>query len=252
MNNILENFYGPNAGYVQDLYERYTQDPTTVSADARAFFARWSPDTDTLAKPLKKETTALSHGKGASGSIEIEKKKETAGLSQTEVADIVAACSLAHAIRERGHLGAHLDPLGKEPLGDPALLPETYGITDNDLSLLPPQVVGGHAAEGVNNALEAINALRAMYSGTISYEFDQVKSADERAWLRDAVGLRQYHRPPTPAEAHRLLKRLTQVEVLERYLHQIFPGQKRFSIEGTDTLVPMLDEIISGAVDSET
>jgi len=252
MNNILEKFYGPNAGYVQDLYERYTQDPATVSADARAFFAKWSPDTDILAKPLKKETTALSHGKGASGSIEIEKREETTELSQVKVVDIVAASALAHAIRERGHLGAHLDPLGEEPLGDPALLPETYGITDNDLSLLPPQVIGGHAAEGVKNALEAINALRAMYSGTISYEFDQVKSADERAWLRDAVGLRQYHRPPTPAEARKLLKRLTQVEVLERYLHQIFPGQKRFSIEGTDMLVPMLDEIISGAVDSET
>src|SRR5260370_25281529 len=129
MNSILENFYGPNAGYVQDLYERYTQDPATVSADARAFFARWSPDTDALAKPLKKETTALSHGKGASGSIEIEKKEETTGLSQVEVSDIVAASALAHAIRERWHLGASLDPLCKDPLGYPHLLPETYWIT---------------------------------------------------------------------------------------------------------------------------
>jgi len=231
MSNILEKFYGPNAGYVQDLYERYRQDPATVSPDARAFFAQWSPDIDTLAQPPKTETT---------------------GLSQVQVADIIAASALAHAIRERGHLGAHLDPLGNEPLGDPALLPETHGITNDHLPLLPPQVVGGHAAEGANNALEAINSLRAMYSGTISYEFDQVKSADERTWLRDAVGLRQFHHIPTPSQARKLLKRLTQVEVFERYLHQTFPGQKRFSIEGTDMLVPMLDEIISGAVDSET
>src|SRR5947207_11079636 len=236
MNHILENFYGPNAGYVQDLYERYMQDPTTVRADTRAFFARWSPDTDMLAQPPEEGTTALSYGQGVNGSIEIEKKEETTGLSQAQVADIVATSALAHAIRERGHLGAHLDPLGKEPLGDPALLPETHGITDDHLSLLPPQVVGGHAAEGAKNALDAIDALRAMYSGTISYEFDQVKSADERAWLRDAVGLRQYHRPPTAAEARKLLKTLTQVEVLERYLHQTFLGQKRFSIKGTDML----------------
>jgi len=253
MNNILEKFYGPNAGYVQDLYERYTQDPATVSPDTRAFFAKWSLDTDDMATlPLKEETVASSHANGVGSSVEIEKKKATTGLSQEQVADIVAASALAHAIRERGHLGAHLDPLGKEPLRDPALLPETYGITNDHLSLLPPQVVGGHAAEGVKNALEAINALRAMYSGTISYEFDQVKSADERAWLRDAVGLRQYHRTPTSTEARKLLKRLTQVEVFERYLHQTFPGQKRFSIEGIDMLVPMIDEIISGAVDSET
>src|SRR5204863_8336700 len=110
----------------------------------------------------------------------------------------------------------------------------------------------GHAAEGARNALEALEALRSMYSGTISYEFDQVKSANERRWLRDAVGLSLYQGVPQPAEERKLLKRLTQVEVFERYLQQTFPGQKRFSIEGTDTLVPMLDDLISEAIDSET
>src|SRR6266576_6498775 len=95
----------------------------------------------------------------------------TNGHIPFDVSDVVAATSLAHDIRRKGHLGAHLDPLGTEPLGDPALLPETYGITNEDLAALPPKVVGGHAAEGVSNALEAINQLRAMYSGTISYEF---------------------------------------------------------------------------------
>src|SRR2546429_3232110 len=90
MNHILENFYGPNAGYVQDLYERYMQDPATVSADTCAFFARWLPDTDMLAEPPEEGTVALSHGKGVSGPIETEKKEETAGLSQAQVADIVA------------------------------------------------------------------------------------------------------------------------------------------------------------------
>ena len=59
MNNILEKFYGPNAGYVQDLYERYTQDPSTVSPDTRAVFAKWSLNTDTLAQPLKKQLRCL-------------------------------------------------------------------------------------------------------------------------------------------------------------------------------------------------
>src|SRR5207245_11354963 len=109
-----------------------------------------------------------------------------------DVSDVVAATSLAHEIRRKGHLGAHLDPLGSEPLGDPALLTETHGINDEDLAQLPPDVVGGHSAEGARNALEAIANLRAMYSGTISYEFDQVKSPLERGWLRDAVGLQLY------------------------------------------------------------
>jgi 2-oxoglutarate dehydrogenase E1 component len=163
---------------------------------------------------------------------------------------VVAASALAHAIRERGHLGAHLDPLESEPLGDPALLSETHGLTEADLESLPPTVVGGHAAEGVSNAAEAIRALRAMYSGTISYEFDQVKNPDERAWLRDAVGLNLFRGMPTVENSRKLLRRLTEVETFERFLHQTFVGQRRFSVEGLDTQIPMLDEMIDGAVDS--
>ncbi len=255
----LETFYGPNAGYVLDLYDRYKQDPSSVDEAARTLFATWVPENegalaDTAPDSIAEWTQQLPQSQQSqlpsmppfSG-----QKQETSTAAQ-QVVRAVAASTLAHAIRERGHLGAHLDPLGSEPLGDRALLAKTFGLTENDLAQLPPTVVGGHSAEGAANALEAINALRAMYSGTISYEFDQVKSSDERAWLRDAVGLRLYHQEPTLPEARRLLKRLTQVEAFERYLHQIYPGQKRFSIEGTDALVPMLDEIISGALDSET
>ena len=228
----LETFYGPNAGYVLELYERYKQDPSSVDEASRAAFANWTPESQA--------TTAVhtDHTPVASDTVDVSR--------------IVAASALAHAVRERGHLGAHLDPLGTEPLGDIALSPATYGLSDADLMQIPPTVVGGHAAEGARNAWEALHALKDMYSGTISYEFDQVKSADERLWLRHAVGLRLYHQTPRAADARKLLKRLTQVEAFERYLHQTFAGQKRFSIEGTDMLVPMLDEIITGAIDSET
>src|SRR6266480_5436192 len=225
----LETFYGPNAGYVQELYERYLQNPANVDPQTRAGFDSWSQDHE--AQP-------------------VEETGRTDGNVPFQVSDVVAAAALAHSIRERGHLAAHLDPLGSEPLGDPALLPETHGINDEILAQLPPGIIGGHAAEGAQNALEAIHALRAMYLGTISYEFNQVKSPVERAWLRDAVGLQLYHGRLTPGESRKLLKRLTQVEAFERYLHQTYPGQKRFSIEGTDVLVPMLDKIIDGAVES--
>ena len=225
--NDLEAFYGPNAGYVLELYDRYRQNPASVDSATRAIFDTWSPD-------------SLAAGRAVT---------ETAPYA---VSKIVAASALAHAIRSRGHLGAHLDPLGSEPLGDPALLTGTHGISDEDLAQLPPDVVGGHAAEGARNALEAIAALRAMYSGTISYEFDQVKSPVERNWLRDAVGLQLYRKSPDRASQQAVLKRLTQVEAFERFLHQTYPGQKRFSLEGTDVLVPMLDEIIRGAIESGT
>jgi 2-oxoglutarate dehydrogenase E1 component len=225
----LDEFYGPNAGYVIELYERYLENPDSIDEASRTVFNTWSPieqknSEQTLSKPVQSQ----------------------------EVSMIVAASELAHAIRSRGHLGAQLDPLGTEPLGDPALLAETHGISDQELSQLPPEVVGGHSAEGVQNALEAMNALRTLYSGTISYEFDQVKSPLERGWLRDAVGLRLYRMPQAVTFRRKLLQRLTQVEVFERFLHQTYPGQKRFSLEGTDVLVPMLDEIIRVAINSNT
>lgn len=225
----LDTFYGPNAGYVLELYERYLQNPANVDAATRAIFDTWA-----------QEEQATRDGD----------EERPNGTSPYQVSQIVAASALAHAIRAQGHLGAHLDPLGTEPLGDPALLPESHGITEEELSLLPSVVVGGHAAEGARNAFEAITNLRSMYSGTISYEFDQVKSPIERAWLRDAVGLRLFHETQEPAASHKLLERLTQIEVFERFLHQTYPGQKRFSLEGTDALVPMLDEIILGAIES--
>jgi 2-oxoglutarate dehydrogenase E1 component len=230
----LQAFYGPNAGYVLELYERYRTDPSAVDEATRAVFARWTPVVEEQA-----EGTAARAGlPGGAGPFPVEK--------------VVAAAALAHAIRERGHLAAHLDPLGRPPIGDPALLPETYGLTAADLEALPASVVGGHAAEGARNALEAFQRLRAMYSGTISYEFDQVKSPHERLWLRDAVGLQLFQQRPSPEANRQLLQRLTQVEVFEHFLHQSYPGQKRFSIEGVDVLVPMLDELIRCALESET
>jgi 2-oxoglutarate dehydrogenase E1 component len=236
MNDLLQAFYGPNAGYVIELYDRYRENPQSVDSATRAFFENWSPPTESTSLV---QQTALPDAQAATP-------------APAQVAHILAASALAHDIRSRGHLGAHLDPLGSEPMGDPALLTESHGITDADLAQLPPDIIAGHAAEATSSALEAITNLRAMYSGTISYEFDQVKSPDERLWLRDAVGLRLYRLPDGRDVRLNLLRRLTQVESFERFLHTAFPGQKRFSIEGIDVLVPMIDEIIRDAVTAGT
>src|ERR1700730_12992148 len=154
----LDMFYGPNAGYVLEQYERYRQNPASVDPDTRAVFDSWSP---LSVEPLAPAMLTV---------------RPAAQISAAQVSKIVAASNLAHAIRSRGHLGAHLDPLGSEPLGDPALQTEYHGLSDADLAQLPPEVIGGHSADHASNALEALAALRGMYSGTISYELDQVKS----------------------------------------------------------------------------
>src|SRR5579859_5777976 len=212
----LKNFYGPNAGYVLELYERYKQDPSSVDAETRALFAHWSPETYEPSEGQGQATAPTNTGTGT-GTLPFQGQaiapvdtvpfqEIPAAFSRSQVRQIVAATALATGIRKRGHLGAHIDPLGSEPLGDRALQPETYGITNADLAALSPAVIGGHSAEGAKNALEAVQSLRAMYSGTISYEFDQVQSAEERSWLRDTVGLRLYHRKPSVADTRKLLK----------------------------------------------
>jgi 2-oxoglutarate dehydrogenase E1 component len=232
----LRAFFGPNAGYVLELYERYSVDPETVSAADRAYFDRLDPNA--LSALAAGPTSFQTNGAAIS--------------SQADVSKIVAAAALAQAIREYGHLNASIDPLGSPLPGAPELDPAFHGITDADLTRLPAAVVSGPASEGAANAGVAIQTLRAMYSGPVGYDFDHIQEAQERLWLQNAVESGKFSAPLETATRRALLRRLTQVESFERFLHQTYLGQKRFSIEGNDVVVPMLDEIVHSASGSGT
>ena len=124
------------------------------------------------------------------------------------------------------------------------------GLTEQARGNCPPAegLVGAYASD----ALEAVRALRAIYSATTGYDYEHVRIPEEREWLRDAIETGHFRPPNQPIDALALLERLTQVEAFESFLHRIFPGKHRFSIEGLDMMVPMLDEIICGAADSGT
>jgi 2-oxoglutarate dehydrogenase E1 component len=231
----LSAFYGPNAGYVLDLYDRYQQNPLSVDAATRAVFERVNPaDLEAL--------TAARPRPGAAPAA-----TAVAARPAVDVSAVVGATSLAQAVRDYGHLDVQLDPLGTPPHGAPELHPTFHGVTEAQLAALPAEAVPGHLSAGAANARDAIDALRRVYSGGIGYDFDQVQIAEERAWLRQAVEGGEYTAQLTPETKQKLLKRLTEVEGFERFLHQTYLGQKRFSIEGTDVLVPMLDTIIHDA-----
>ena len=219
----MKEFYGPNSGYVLELYERYLQDPQSVEPSARAFF-------DTLPRPAKSVSSQV-----------------TSTGAATE--NIVATVHLATAIREHGHLAAKLDPLGRDSRGDPALELQTYGLTDEDLRALPANLVGGPIAQTCSNALEAVESLRGVYSSTTGYDYDHVHSPEEREWLRSAAESRQF-RSDNAEEKIEVLQLLTKVEVFERFLHRIFPGKTRFSLEGLDMMVPILDEVLGVSAQS--
>jgi 2-oxoglutarate dehydrogenase E1 component len=166
-------------------------------------------------------------------------------LPPANLANVAAAMFLVDNFRTHGHLGAHLDPLGSAPRGDPALDPATVGLTDEAMAAVPADVLRVHVPG--NTLAEVLPHLRATYCGTLAYEIEHVSSHEQRAWLRDTIESGK-HRVKLDAETKKaLLKRLTEVEALERFLHKAYLGQKRFSIEGVDLMVPMLDVAIEMA-----
>jgi len=227
--NVWRDFPGPNAAYILELYERYRTDPAAVDDATRRFFEHWTPPADTA---IRGNGTAVAAG------IALEQA--------------VAIANLAEAIRTYGHLDARLDPLGSEPPGDPMLRLDAHGLTEEILRELPASLVGGPAAEGAANALEAIDALRRIYSSTTGYDTNDIRIWEERDWLRDAIESRRYAVERVPIDPLALLDRLTQIEAFEQFLHRIFPGKHRFSIEGLDIMIPMIDELICAVAEQGT
>jgi 2-oxoglutarate dehydrogenase E1 component len=219
--DFWREFHGPNAAFVLELYDRYRQNPDSVDEAARAYFSHWTPP---------------SIVESAGSPVACEK--------------IVGAVNLARAIRAYGHLAARLDPLGGEPPGDPELDPAAHGVTEEELRQLPAGVIGGPAAERARNALEAIQTLRAVYSSTMGYGYGHIHVPEERDWLRHTAESGRFRPPQDPINPTALLRRLTQVECFERFLHRVFPGKTRFSLEGLDMLVPLLDEVIGQAAEA--
>ncbi len=223
--NPWEQFSGANAGYVEELYERYLRDPQSLDEATRRAFAEW---------PAPPAAGAALAADGPAKSVDL-----SAGI---------AAFNLAESIRRFGHLAARLDPLGfTDPVGDPSLLPESHGLTRDGLQHLPASIVAGPAAAGTANAFEAIERLRAIYCATTGHDYNHIFVPDERVWLRQAVESGAFRPPQDPINDVELLRRITQVEVFERFLQRTFPGKTRFSLEGLDLMIPILDEIIVDA-----
>lgn len=213
-------FHAFNAAYLRDLYDRYREDSDSVEPTVRTFFERHPLpfDPDGLGPPF-------------------------------ELRQVIGAVQLSQAIRQYGHLAARLDPLGSTPPGDPALDPETHGVYPDRLRQLPSSVIGGAVSERTTNAWEAIRELRSVYSKTRGYDYEHLHDPDERKWLRDMAESCRFCPPQDPIDEMALLKRLTEVEVFEQFVHRTFPGKFRFSIEGLDMLIPMLDEVIAEAAE---
>ena len=233
--NPWDQFSGANAGYVYELFERYQRDPSSVDEATRRAFATWPADARPDSDELRRGPTIAPSGREGGDAVEAA----------------IAVHTLAESIRRFGHLAARLDPLGfHEPIGDPSLAPQSHGLTTATLQGLPASIVSGPAAAGAANAFEAIAKLRDIYCSTTGHDYNHVFVPDERVWLRQAVESSQFRPPADPINGQELLDRITQVETFERFLQRTYPGKTRFSIEGLDMMVPILDEIIHDAAEN--
>ena len=234
---------GGNAAYVEELYELYLHDPNAVPEEWRNYFQKLPASgvaaSDVSHATIRDQFVLLAKNQrnakpAAAGAISSAHEKK-----QLEVLRMI------QAFRMRGHQAATLDPLGlwRRPIPDD-LTVEHYGLTNADLDTTFD--IGGHAFVGQSVATlrEIYSALQNTYSRNIGAEFTHIVDTEQRKWFQQRLESVQ-GRPLISAEAKtHLLERLTAAEGLEKYLGTKYPGTKRFGLEGGESLIPLLDEII--------
>ncbi len=213
---------GYNAGYAEQLYERDLRDRGFVPPS----LADWMEGRSEMA--------------AASSLVDVP------GLDPATLAhrlrSAAAAGSLVESYRTLGHLAVVIDPLGSPPPGHPSLDPGFHGVTDEDLEAIPAAAIG--LERHGRTALDAIRRLQQIYCGRIGYELDHMEDSVQWHWLVEYIESGRHMDPVDRDGKVHLLRVLTEVEGLETFLQRSYLGQKRFSIEGIDMMVPMIRRII--------
>jgi 2-oxoglutarate dehydrogenase E1 component len=214
-----------NDGYIRQAYEDYRRDPASVDESWRQFFR--------FAESLSGAAPTAAPGQPI----------PAGQIDPAFLRDVAAAAELVDAIRSYGHLAVPLDPLGTPPEGTPELTPEFHGLSREHLASIPGIALGASGG----NAADVVARLRELYSSRIGFEISHLGRVEEREWLREQIESGRLNAPLSDEEKKRMLHRLTEVDGLERFLGRAYQGYKRFSIEGSDILVPMLDVAIESA-----
>jgi len=229
--------YGGNAPYLEALYEQYLQDAASVSAQWREYFDRIRGDA----------AAESAHGPVIASLRERAQGTRIADTSQEHQASAKqgAVSRLIQVYANRGHLIANLDPLGLTPRQVPKVLElEYFGLSGADLDTEFHTGSRSGAIPPFMKFRDILEQLRHIYCDTIGAEFAHVSNSEERLWLQDRFQDGRIQHRFTVEEKRNILWQLTAAEGLERYLHTKYVGQKRFSLEGGDSLIPLLDDLI--------
>ncbi|MDR5817238.1 2-oxoglutarate dehydrogenase E1 component [Caballeronia sp. LZ033] len=236
--------FGANAPYVEEQYERYLAEPASVTDEWRGYFdaLRETPAVD------GSDRDDEPHAPVVSGFVELARHPQPVAVQADGALALarkqVAVQSLVTAFRTIGTRRASLDPLRREPQRAlPELTPAYYGLTAADMSTRFSTADTYFFDEDATLA-EIVTALEQTYTGTLGAEFMHLSDANERRWWQMRLESSRAAPSFSREEKHRFLERLTAAEGLEKYLHTQFVGQKRFSLEGGEALIVLLDELV--------
>ena len=247
MDNLLKQFAqssqlgGGNASFIEDLYEQFLVSPDSVGPKWKAYFEGFKgheagdvPHSVVIAQVSEAARQAASQGYAAVPATAAGDERER------NVGRLITA------YRSRGHLGANLDPLGLTPRQDsPDLELGFHKLSDNDLDT--EFSTGGVAGQPRMKLRDLFARLKATYAGSIGTEFMYITDVAQRQWLYSRLEAAGGNYGLDAETQRRILERLTAAEGLERYLHTKYVGQKRFSLEGGDSLIPLLDVTVRRA-----
>jgi 2-oxoglutarate dehydrogenase E1 component len=236
------SFYGSNASFIEELYERFLENPESIDASWQAQFSELQHDNDyeTAHSPIIERFAQLAQK--SQGRL-----KKLQGFTEESVKKQSAVARLINHYRVRGHQIARNNPLGKNPFVPPDLDPSYYGLSALDMDTLFDT---GTLQSGKCLPLRDIIAnLEQIYCGSIGAEFMHVVDTPTRRWIINRLEAKDATFKSQQLSAEKkctTLKQLIAAEGIETHLHAKFVGQKRFSLEGGESLIPILDELIQG------
>ncbi|HKQ54445.1 MAG TPA: 2-oxoglutarate dehydrogenase E1 component [Methyloceanibacter sp.] len=228
---------GANATYLAELHARYEQDPASVDADWRAFFASLDDNKESVLAEARGPSWAAQRAQSSSPLQGVSGEREALDAAR----DTLAARMLIRNYRTRGHLAAKLDPLELVDRREHSeLRPKTYGFTKRDYDR--PIYIGGVFGFEFATLRQILDILKQTYCGHIGAEYMHISDPEQRAWIQDRLEGREAGFTTKGKIA--ILKKLIEAEAFERFLDVKYTGTKRFGLDGGESMVPALEQII--------